>query len=66
MTTDLSSLIERMGAARSHRRLRFSLCSERGWVVTDDEPTIRLLCDMLNSRHQIASALKARSPSHEG
>lgn len=60
MTID-SKLIERIEAGRSHRKLRFSLCEGRGWVTTDSEDTIRLLCDLWNNRDEIAAALRSRS-----
>lgn len=60
--TNLSDLADRIDGARCHKALRFSLCQDRGWVVTDSEQTARILCDLWNNRKPIAEALRAYRP----
>ena len=66
MTRDeLLALAERCAKADWRPRLKFSLLSGQGWVTAGNEPTIRLLCDLWNTRHEIAAALRAQAAMME-
>lgn len=66
--TDISKLAASLSEAGKPETLRFSVCTvpgKRGYtwgaVVSSDEATVRLLCDVWNNRHAVADALR-RAP----
>lgn len=58
---DLLELADRVERLTEHGCLRFSVCSGKGWITTDSEPTIRTLCDLYNNRTEVAAALRSRA-----
>jgi hypothetical protein len=63
--TDLEKLAKGLSEAKKPDTLRFSVCTVPGrqgysWgaVVTSDEATVRLLCDVWNNRKAVAEALR--------
>ena len=63
---DLLGLAERLESAVSAPKLRFSLHAGEGWITAANEPTIRALCDVWNSRVEVAAALRARDAMEKG
>lgn len=53
----LQQLVTQLAAVESKGKMRFSLCMERGWVASNNEEAIRLLCEVWNHRAEIAALI---------